>query len=704
MAIEQHRYIMKKIFKNLLLMMLIGFVYSFAFADNTKFSKELDQIRLEFDTHKQIVETKLDANDKRIADFSIHTTAQGTQTAWVSNLIAMMALGITVVSIVAGFAIYNGAAAKAKNEARNVAESWFNDNSTKIQNRIAELEENANRFHLQITELEEKALSSLARMDRDSERVTAAATSAENAVKHAAERLISKSISASSKNRIPNTDDQIVIKQANDVLKQKPENNFSASDHYIRGVSFFTAGNFQNALESFTSAIDLSKYYIFTERAKYLMAKATVLSRLDRDAESIEILDEILQLESDFLSDDPTVIQSLVNKAVSLNKLGRFEEEVAAYNIAISKFNNNTDTNIVTQLVKAIHYKALTLGLMSKPSDALELFNDAIKRFKDNPNEQVRDQLIKLMFGKAVHQMKQKDFADEISTYDEIIEILDGKNPNSLDEQVVKAKHFKAMTLSSTDRVPEALEMYQILESSLKQNITPELKEILANIMLGKARCLDKLKRTAEELAMYEEIQDYFNDDSSTKIRNIVARSSWLRGLTIEGAGDGDGALNIYQELAKQFESDKDPSIRETRIAALGASMRILRAKNKITEEETLYLQIENQYSYDETPQIQFRLAEILSNRIEKVISSNEPEKFIEALNNLIARFGKEKLSATREIIATNIEKKIRMLKKINRDEDANKIFESMDSDFKNETSPIIQKIISRLREEYFAT
>lgn len=693
---------MFKILINNTLLILMALFCSFAIADTNIAKQDFDQLKEEFNIHKQVIEIKLDANDKRLADFSIHTTAQGTQTAWVSNLIAIMGIGITIVSIAAGFAIYNGAAEKAKNEARGVAESWLNDNYSKIQNRIIELEDNANRFHLQITELEEKAFASIARMDRDSERVTAAATSAENAVRHAAERLISKSNSPSSEVGKPNKDDQIVIQQANDFLKQKPENKFSASDHYVRGVSFFTAGNYQNSLESFSSAIELSKNSTSSERANYLMAKSTALSRLNRDIESFAILDELSKIGSDFDLDDYTLIQVLINKAVSLNKLGSLKEEIDVYDLIISKFDDTTDPHILDQLVKALHYKALTLALLNKSDQALTIFESAIRRFKNNSDEKVRAQLVRLMFGKAVHQMKEKRFDEEISTYDEILSMLDEDNPNlNLRKQIIKAKLFKAMTLSSTDRILEAFEIYQHLENNLKEEIDPELRENLANIMLGKARCLDKLKRPSEELAAYKSIQEFFKDELEPNIRNVVARASWLKGLTIESTGDGEGALKAYQELATQFEMDNDPSTRQTRIAALGASLRILRAKNRLIEEEDLYQKIESQYRNDDSPEVQFRLAEILLNRIEKLISMDEPETKISALTNLIIRFAKEDLLATREIVAAAIESKIILLKKLNRDEEASKTFEAMDSEFKNETSSIIQKIISQLRDDF---
>ena len=107
--------------------------------DQDKIREQLNKLEQDLIIHKHTLDLNLDMNnkridfaDKRISDFGVLATMQGSHTSWA-------ALAVTLIMALFGFLTYINVKQKAITEARKSAEEWFNENSLKLNDDISKL-------------------------------------------------------------------------------------------------------------------------------------------------------------------------------------------------------------------------------------------------------------------------------------------------------------------------------------------------------------------------------------------------------------------------------------------------------------------------------------------------------------------------------------------------------------------------------------
>ena len=358
-------------------------------ADLAVIQQQLQTQVQELAIHKHTLQVSLEATDKRLADFATLATMQGSHTTWVGNLVALVSGGITLLVLIGGFLTYRNAKADAKKEAKKEALKW-------LDKRTEHLTE-------QIQQLQQQAAEAKASIAKDVDTVKAGTQQHTEALKDA-QALIERTNTKEqpdSPQRPADLQTTHLVQQASDELKAKAERDFSADDHYIRGVSLYASGNFQGALTSFEAAIHAAKNAPAADQTKYLFAKAVALGSLDKSEEAIVVYDEIDQR---FGKDESPGIREqvgkgLVNKGVTLSTLGKSKEAIGVYDEIDQRFGKDESPGIRKLVVTGLVNKGGSLGILGKSEEAIVVYDEIERRFGKDQTSGVRGQVANALNG-----------------------------------------------------------------------------------------------------------------------------------------------------------------------------------------------------------------------------------------------------------------------------------------------------------------
>ena len=395
---------------------------------------ELEQLRarvqvLEEELHHQKtaqeilsnnLQNSIHATDARMFDYSNLTTMMANQTAWVGNLVATTAMGITLLVFAAGFATYFSAKARAKKEARGVAKKWFSDKTTKLEIEIEKLLAKAEAAQESIASHAHKVLNEA----EDASKMLAEA-------KAEAEAFMQQSNAKDPTGILQNAPDSAAsdfVQQANETLKSKPEKDFTADEHYIRGASLYHSGNLQAALDSFEAAIAHSADATSGDQVKYRMAKAFTLDALHRDDEANAIYDD---LDQQFGQDPQDAVREqvaigLFNKGISLGELGKFEEAINIYDYLDYRYGEDTAPAVREQVTKGLFNKGTKLGKLGRIEEEIAAYDDLDRRFGQDQTANVRSHMVRALnkLGETRILSAKMQWPDESTRQTELIAAL----------------------------------------------------------------------------------------------------------------------------------------------------------------------------------------------------------------------------------------------------------------------------------------
>lgn len=333
------------------------------------------------------VQTLKETLDSRMYDFANVTAMLGNNTAWVGNLIALFGSAITVLIFIAGFASYFSTKTRARIEAQEAARTWFAE-------KIPELEAQFRQ------RMEEKLLKNeqdvLRRFEELAHQVRAKAQALESEMEAAALReaeVLTRLAGGHEQEGagIPDGQGQALhasnlhVLQASESLKSKPENEFTASEHYIRGASLCHHNNYRAALESFDAALKIAREAgsKSSELVKYQMARAYALGTLGEHDAAAAVYDE---LERHFALDPDDSVREqvaigLLNKGISLGDNAAWDKALQAYEHLQARFGHDKAASVREQVGKGLYNSAYVLGKLGKYAEELAVYDQLEQRY-----------------------------------------------------------------------------------------------------------------------------------------------------------------------------------------------------------------------------------------------------------------------------------------------------------------------------------
>jgi tetratricopeptide (TPR) repeat protein len=325
-------------------------------------------------------------------NFSVLTTMLANKTAWIGNLVAIVAIFITVIVFVASYATYVSTKDRAKKEARSVAKKWFTAKTHSLEQEIEKLLAKAEAAQESIAIQAHQVLFEAQDVSKTMQ-----------AAKAQAEAFMQSSHAKDPTGSAENSGDSNAasefVQQANENLKSKAEIDFTADEHYIRGAALYHSGNLQAALHSFDTAVSHAGSAPSSDQVKYRMAKAFTLDALKRDEEANAIYDELDQqfgLDPDSRVREQVAI-GLFNKGISLGELGMFEEAINIYDYLDYRYGEDTAPAVREQVAKGLFNKGFKLGKLGRFEDEIATYDDLDNRFGKDQSANVRSHMVKAL-------------------------------------------------------------------------------------------------------------------------------------------------------------------------------------------------------------------------------------------------------------------------------------------------------------------
>lgn len=250
------------------------------------------------------------------------------------------------------------------------------------------------------------------------------------------------------------------------------------SKDYLEGVIFAN-----RAIESAADANELSRAlhalsYAHFNRGEYAESLASFQLQIDALAGiSTEDADE-------------QIARALFNKGLSLSRLDRREEAIAAYNEIVKRYGNSDIEPLCEQVAKGLFNKGFTFGELERFHEEIAAYDDLIKRFEDIEHETLREQVAMALLNKGVALGKLERRDEAIATNDDLIARYCDSDVDQLRVQVAKALFSKALKFDGL----EAIAIYDDLIKRYGKSEAEALQEPVANALIWKACELAKLK------------------------------------------------------------------------------------------------------------------------------------------------------------------------------------------------------------------
>ncbi|WP_323122098.1 tetratricopeptide repeat protein [Burkholderia alba] len=443
---------------------------------------------------KEMSNQRLDAQDKRIGDLGVSTSQQANYMGAISNLSTLVGVGITsivtLIAIVAGFAVYFSAKNRAVHEAKEAAQQWLKENSDGLHNQIQSLRDETASLELQLSAFQKKAAEAATEIDKRKTEVMDHVEKAHRELDEAAQKILSRPDSeAEAQVPQPSTDAQAlhIVRETSEALEAVPENEFTAEDHLARGLNEYVATRFDSALLSFGKALaHAGAEKLLPERHALLMfARAITLGELGRDEDEIAAYDEIDRRYGQ--DDSPAlreqVAKALYNKGITLGQLDRGEDAIAVYDVVDRRYGTDDSPVLRAQVSKALYNKGYRLGQLGRGEDAVAAYSEVDRRYGRDSSPVLREQVAKALFNKGARLGMLDRGKEAIVVYDEVDRRYGGDRPPVLREQVAKALVNKAIALSQLGLSEDAIAVYDEIDRRYSQDDNVAMRERIARAL-----------------------------------------------------------------------------------------------------------------------------------------------------------------------------------------------------------------------------
>lgn len=521
-------------------------------------SERLDKLEKEIEFQERSIQLSIDTNDKRLADFGALATMQGTHTTWVGNVVAWVSIGITVIVALAGTLTYFSVTHRAKNEAQDAAQKWLTANGSNLETKISDLED---RVANAISKINEHELA----VREKRRHATSVIEGEQNALRQAADDLMQKAASLLPANS-SNAKETKLVQKASNELKRKPESEFNAKDHYIRGVSLYSKKNWQGALDSFNAAIELSSESSEEDRVRYLFSKAQALTRLDRGEEAVLIYKELD--ESYRSSDLPEVheklAEALSNRAMLRAEREDFEGAIYLIDEMEGRYSDNIGSTFAENLARGLSNKGLWLGKLGRTEEAIGTYDRLLTRYESDSSPELMKLKALSLLRKASHLTQIRDHKEAIDIYDVLIAQHANDSSIILRSYAIRGMLGKAIALRVHGNPELALQIYDDIERNYGDEENPLVRPLVARAIGLKTIALKSLNRLDEIPEILDKVIEKYSLDSVPEARLVAVNCTIEKAEILRANGNTEAEVTLYDELKKRYSKDSDRKIRTT--------------------------------------------------------------------------------------------------------------------------------------------
>lgn len=504
--------------------------------------QDLSDIKKEVEAQKNAI----DGFDKRITDIDYY--------------INFYSILITLIALFVSLATFFSASSKAKNEARESAKNWFDQNENGLLKDIDALKDRLKKY-------EADAKNDIAQaMQNIQEGIN---ENASQFVKDA-----QKGTNTNFKITVNTSNTSPELKAASDELKNKPESQYTFNDWNTLAFAAYAENNLIFAAEYWGKAaiaIDASN----GASANALFNKGITLDLLNKHEEAIGCYDELIKRygSSVELTLQLQIAKALVSKGVVLGKKNMPDKAIDCFNEVIQRFNSTTFIPLQERVANALGNKGVALRSQEKHEEEIACYDEILNRFGLSSEPALQEHIASAYLNKGVLLIDKKNLPNEaIACYDQVMQRFGSSTNQALSVISVQALANKASALIALDRFDDANSIHDNLLSQVGSSTVPDQKDISNRCLNGKGyiQILRAKLAWEDESSRAKHLQDalqLFNAADYTLQKNVegfllsnLAYCLWLLGRNNESIEPLTKALKIGGETLRDAEL-KDTSI-----------------------------------------------------------------------------------------------------------------------------------------------
>ena len=365
------------------------------------------------------------------------------------------------------------------------------------------------------------------------------------------------------------------------------------------------------------------------------------------------------------------IIKSEIDRGVAFLNLERHEEALSAFEEAINKYTDVSDTELAKQVIRAYGNKGVTLSLLDRREDTVAAFNEIVVRFGEATEIELRRLIARALASKGYYLAEFGCREEAIAVYDEVVTRFGEATETELREQVARVLGSKGYNLSELGRAEEAIAAYDEVVARFDGATEIELRKLVAWALIQKGEALSELDREEESIAAYDEAVTEFGGATELELREQVAWALILKGEALGEFGRREEAIALYDEVVTRFGEATEIELRKLVAWALilegGALSRLERAEEAIAACDEVVTR------FGEVTEMELR-EQVARAFVSKGMALNRLERAEEAIaayDEVVTRFGEATEMELREQVAWALILKGAALDELGRQEEA---------------------------------
>ena len=617
-------------------------------ADIDKLQEQVRTLDKELAVQREAFVRKLDDVEKRQSEITAQQANNlaviSNQTATVGYHISNTSILVTVLVLAAGFITYFSAKSRAEKEARDASKQWF--------------EQNAVFLRTEIQLLQAQVKNAVAQIENEVAGIKTTASSATETMEKYASAILRTPRSSPGSQPAQQLDLAAIkaVNERSDLLKAKPESQFTAEEFFARGLAYFLSKDFSAALSAFQSAIQLGALNVAPDRlAQFLYGKAMTLNELGMPLEAIAVYDEI---DKRFSVDATPAVLALVaegifNKGTILDKMDKPQDAIAVFDNLYQRFGVDRAPAVRELVASGLYNTGNILARLGEFEAAISMFSQLDQRFGTATEDGVLNRVARGLVGIGTMLGRLGQFEEEIGVYDSIDKRFALNASQGIREEVAAALANKGIAFGLLGKSEEAIAVCNDLDQRFGSDSAPRVREMVAKGLFNKGYRNVELGKHAEGIAIYSEVNQRYGNDTEPRVREQVIKvlSNWS--YTLNLLSRFDEAVAITQEIDQRFGSDIEPRIRVQVVNALSDRGLRLGALGKVQEEISVYDEIDQRFGQDAAPEVRDLVCKVLNFKGYKLGQQGKYGEAVTVYQKIDERFREDTSPSSRVLVAS---------------------------------------------------
>ena len=318
---------------------------------------------------------------------------------------------------------------------------------------------------------------------------------------------------------------------------------------------------------------DLSPAFRRSSVVKELIGKARALEKAGRLEHAVSAWDEVVRhfgataVETDL----ELFALALCNKGDALVALQRLDEALAAWDEVLQRFGANDSEALRRAVALALVSKGTALVNAGRFDDALATWNDFVRRFAVAQDEALRGGVEMALVGKGVVLLALDRLDEALAVLDEALRRMGRSEGFPSPEFLALAMESRGAALARSERLEEAVTAWSQMVERFGGTETPQFVDYVAKALEHKAVALVRLNQLEAAVAVADEAVQLFGPCEAGNILDAVADSLVNKGWELFTLDRAEEAEEVWAEVQRRFEGNDSPKVLNAmKLALLG--------------------------------------------------------------------------------------------------------------------------------------